>query len=337
MLDAVGADKAIVVGLSFSGWYVPLMAAEYPDRVMGIVVSGGISPLVPMPLDVTSELDSDEDWAKFNHHYWRRDYRGFLDFFFAQIFTEPHSTKQIEDATSWALEISPETLIDTIPTPSRFHDKAEDVYARVRCPALVIHGDSDGLIPYENGVTIAEAIGTPLLTVEGGGHSMPGREPVRYNLLFRDFIEFGRRAAPTAPPDPLDPGDGAAQEGAVPVVADRARPRPPRPRHRRRAARAAAPTCEIDWLAQDPVTAVLERAGEGPSGRRGSWPTSRPTSSRKSGEHDLHCFQALRRMDEILVANFMVFHDLRHRASATTSSSATRPGTSTTSCTRTPS
>ncbi|HEX3388534.1 MAG TPA: hypothetical protein VHT94_05805 [Streptosporangiaceae bacterium] len=26
--------------------------------------------------------------------------------------------------------------------------------------------------------------------------------------------------------------------------------------------------------------------------------------------HDLHCFQAIRRMDEILLANFMLFHDL---------------------------
>jgi Glycosyltransferase family 28 C-terminal domain len=30
----------------------------------------------------------------------------------------------------------------------------------------------------------------------------------------------------------------------------------------------------------------------------------------ESAEHDLHCFQAWRRMDEILVANFMVFHDV---------------------------
>jgi AcrR family transcriptional regulator len=30
----------------------------------------------------------------------------------------------------------------------------------------------------------------------------------------------------------------------------------------------------------------------------------------ESAEHDLHCFQAIRRMDEILLANFMVFHDL---------------------------
>ena len=30
----------------------------------------------------------------------------------------------------------------------------------------------------------------------------------------------------------------------------------------------------------------------------------------ESAEHDLHCFQAIRRMDEILVANFMVFAEL---------------------------
>jgi predicted glycosyltransferase len=30
----------------------------------------------------------------------------------------------------------------------------------------------------------------------------------------------------------------------------------------------------------------------------------------ESAEHDLHCFQAIRRMDEILLANFMVFDDL---------------------------
>ncbi len=30
----------------------------------------------------------------------------------------------------------------------------------------------------------------------------------------------------------------------------------------------------------------------------------------ESAEHDLHAFQALRRMDEILVANYMLFHDV---------------------------
>jgi predicted glycosyltransferase len=74
--------------------------------------------------------------------------------------------------------------------------------------------------------------------------------------------------------------------------------------------RALRPDLEIDWLAQDPVTRVLEARGE----------TIHPASAwlagesahfeSEAGEHDLHAFYAWRNMDEILLANFMVFHDL---------------------------
>ena len=71
------------------------------------------------------------------------------------------------------------------------------------------------------------------------------------------------------------------------------------------------PELQIDWLAQHPVTTVLAARGERiHPGQRASWPASRRTSSREAAEHELHVFQALRRMDEILVANFMVFHDV---------------------------
>ena len=58
------------------------------------------------------------------------------------------------------------------------------------------------------------------------------------------------------------------------------------------------------------MTAALDAAGERihPASRELS-NESRHIES-ESAEHDLHCFQAWRRMDEILVANFMVFHDL---------------------------
>ena len=67
---------------------------------------------------------------------------------------------------------------------------------------------------------------------------------------------------------------------------------------------------EIDWLAQNPVTRVLEAEGERvhPASR---WLANESGHfESESAEHDLHCFQAWRRMDEILVANYMVFHDL---------------------------
>ena len=70
------------------------------------------------------------------------------------------------------------------------------------------------------------------------------------------------------------------------------------------------PDLEIDWLAQHPVTNVLEARGERIHPAAAAWPTSPATSTSECGEHDLHCFQAWRKMDEILVANFMVFHDV---------------------------
>jgi predicted glycosyltransferase len=70
------------------------------------------------------------------------------------------------------------------------------------------------------------------------------------------------------------------------------------------------PGLEIEWLSQSPVTDFLESAGERihPAS---AWLSSESGHiESESGEHDLHAFQAIRRMDEILVANFMVFDDL---------------------------
>jgi predicted glycosyltransferase len=74
--------------------------------------------------------------------------------------------------------------------------------------------------------------------------------------------------------------------------------------------RALRPDLEIHWLAQDPVTRVLEARGETihPASRQLSAESAHVES--EAGEHDLHVFQAWRNMDEILLANFMVLHDV---------------------------
>jgi predicted glycosyltransferase len=75
------------------------------------------------------------------------------------------------------------------------------------------------------------------------------------------------------------------------------------------ALRALHPDLEIDWLAQHPVTAVLEAHGERIHPLSAELASESAHITAESSEHDLNAFQAIRRMDEILVANFMVFHD----------------------------
>ena len=71
----------------------------------------------------------------YNRHYWREDYRGFLEFFFAQMFNEPHSTKQIEDCVRWALETDPETLADTMSALSLCRLRVVRGHGAPRCSA----------------------------------------------------------------------------------------------------------------------------------------------------------------------------------------------------------
>jgi predicted glycosyltransferase len=70
------------------------------------------------------------------------------------------------------------------------------------------------------------------------------------------------------------------------------------------------PDIEITWLAEHPVTAVLENHGERIHPASGALATESAHIESEGGEHDLNAFAAIRRMDEIMVNNFMVFSEL---------------------------
>jgi pimeloyl-ACP methyl ester carboxylesterase len=119
VLDATGIERAVLVGFSFGAHLAALLAAHHPGRVVSAML---IAPAAPFGLGTGVQAQraflepsvNDDGWSKYNRDYWRRDYRGFTDFFFREALNEPHSTKQIEDCVAWASETSAETLIDTI-------------------------------------------------------------------------------------------------------------------------------------------------------------------------------------------------------------------------------
>ena len=202
VLDATGTDRATLVGVSCAAVWGTILAADHPERVAGIVYIApavGLAPGHPerQVYAFDEEYETDEGWAKYNSHFWSRSYREFLEFFFAQSFSEPHSTKPTEDAVGWALDTDPQTLADTSRAISLCRlERFRDTCARVRCPALVIHGDGDLIRPHAQGAALAEATGGTLVTLEGAGHLPQARDPVKVNLLLREFVESlpsGRR------------------------------------------------------------------------------------------------------------------------------------------------
>ena len=74
--------------------------------------------------------------------------------------------------------------------------------------------------------------------------------------------------------------------------------------------RRRVPGLEVQWLAQPPVTTLLEACGETIHPASADLAPEAAGVDAEAGEHELHAFQMLRRLDEIFCANFMVFHDL---------------------------
>ena len=195
VLDATGTREAVLVGLSRGGRWAVELAASRPERVLGAVLIDPALPfMAPLPREQNNsfdeELDRSDGWAKFNRHYWMRQYQDFLEFFASQAFSESHSTKQIEDMVGWGLETSPETLILTqLGAQPASREEMEAILRRIRCPVLVVHGTDDRVRPHAAGVAVAELAGGTLVTIEGGGHCPQARHPVKVNLLIREFVE----------------------------------------------------------------------------------------------------------------------------------------------------
>ena len=213
VLDASGTDRAVVAGLSMGGAYALMLAADHADRVRGALFIGAALPLAnrdPSRDEVPFEVDTgrDDGWARYNAFSWRRDWPGFIEFFFSEVFSESHSTKQIEDALDWGLATDAETMVTAERAPYVTTDAdgkrltgREATLAlarRVRCPALVVHGTDDHIIPYGVGQQLAAALGCRLVTMEGSGHNVLSREPVKVNLLIRAFMEEAASRSPSS-------------------------------------------------------------------------------------------------------------------------------------------
>ena len=146
VMDATAAGEAIVVGLSFGGFVACVLAAHHPERVKAAILAGTagvIGPTQPHMTPSTSSRERDrfEGWDKYNRAYWLKNYPDFAEHFVRNIFTEPHSTRQIEDGIAWANETDGPALVKTVearaimPLVRRLRgDVSQDPLPRARDP-----------------------------------------------------------------------------------------------------------------------------------------------------------------------------------------------------------
>jgi pimeloyl-ACP methyl ester carboxylesterase/predicted glycosyltransferase len=316
VLDALDVERAVLVGICVSAWHALVCAVLHPDRVQGVFAiapwARDTTPSVPHRTDAVEHFDDDREdndgWAKENRHYWLRDWPGWADFFFHEICPEPHSTKVIEDMIGYACESNAvvQLALEDAEIYAATPAEGEATLGQVRCPVVVVHGTEDRCQPYARGQRVAQLTGGRLVTLEGSGHLPQGREPVQINLLLQEFIQqvagdrrprrwtraMDRRPRVLYLSSPIGLGHARRDLAIVRELRER------------------RPDVVVDWLTQDPVVAFLESHGERVHPASSYLASESRHIESLAGEHDLHAFQAVRQMDEVLVSNFMVFNEL---------------------------
>jgi pimeloyl-ACP methyl ester carboxylesterase/predicted glycosyltransferase len=337
VMDATATQRAAMVSLSRGAQFLLELARLAPERVAGAAFIGPMFPYTPSQWSVLlnprlspvlqRHVHVYRWWGHMSAAHWWQDYPVFAEWFMSRCFPERHSSKAIEDGVGWALDTDPQTLIATALGEWQRDRRTLRGLARnlqsLACPVLVVHGSRDKITPLRDGRALTRLTGGRIEVVKASGHLPHARKPVQVNLALRDFCEqaFGRPPTPRDPtvhgpdPEPRTPRDPTVHRPdgrpralfvSSPIGLGHAQRDVAIARELRR----VHPDLQIDWLAQDPVTRVLEAEGERihPASRHLA-NESRHIES-ESAEHDLHCFHALRRMDEILAANFMLFHDV---------------------------
>lgn len=160
-LDALGLEKAIVVGHSMGGGIALDFALNYPDRLAGLILVGSGARLRVAPAILTGILS---------------DFEATVDLVCDYAFG-PSATEQLKRlGRQRLLETPPEVLHGDYSACDAF-----DVMERlgeVRCPTLVIGGTADKLTPPKYAVYLRDHIpGAELVLVDAAGHMVMLEKP----------------------------------------------------------------------------------------------------------------------------------------------------------------
>jgi 3-oxoadipate enol-lactonase len=167
LLDALGIERADVFGVSMGGMIAQEMAVNRPDRInkliLGATSPGGDSQVLAPP-EVQAFLEPRLDLTLYEALWWGAPAG------FPQEFIDAHP--EIVERKVQANMAYPSNLEAYRAQLDAY--RAFDIGDRISeicAPTLVIAGDSDILIPPENGRILAEKIpGAEFCEIEGAGH-----------------------------------------------------------------------------------------------------------------------------------------------------------------------
>jgi pimeloyl-ACP methyl ester carboxylesterase len=197
LLTALDLTDVTLVGFSMGGGEVVRYLSRHgAARVRSAVLAAAVPPYLYKSADNPDGGLDDATIEQFQQGV-RTDRLAFLDGFTKDFFTPGGNSLLKGPAVSeaqrqYALQIaafaSPKGTLDCITAFGRTDFRAD--VAAITVPTLVIHGDSDAIVPLEvSGKRSHEAIaGSELVVVEGGPHGVNATHPEQFNRALLDFL-----------------------------------------------------------------------------------------------------------------------------------------------------
>lgn len=192
VIDDLELDDVTLVGFSMGGGEVArYVGSQGEDKLHSVVFAAAIPPAL-LKSDDNSDGPLEEDAAAGMRQDLEKDRDAFFDQFTKDFFSADGELKVSEDERQAALEVCKKSdeeaalqCMDAWGTDFR-----ADI-DKITVPTLVIHGDSDGIVPLEgSGQRTHDTVeGSELVVIEDGPHGINASHAEQFNSALLAFLE----------------------------------------------------------------------------------------------------------------------------------------------------
>lgn len=192
IITGLDLQGAVVVGFSMGGGEVARLVGRFgEDLLAGTVFAASVTPCLYSSADNPTGPQTDEAITEMQDGLrGGRDafFDGFTTTFFSAGDELKVSESQRRSAIDLCLQSDQQAALECIDAFSRT-DFRNDL-SRVTVPTLVIHGDADGIVPFDaSGALTHRAVeGSTLHVVAGGPHGINVSHPDEFNEVLLGFL-----------------------------------------------------------------------------------------------------------------------------------------------------
>lgn len=186
LLDRLKIERAHLLGASFGGFVALEFALKFPERLDKLILActsfGGANHVAPSA-EILAAFASTQNMN--DSERIRR--------YFIPAFTPDFAARQPDEVEQFCRlrerNFVPEsTYLSQLFSATKFD--AESRVAEIKAATLVLSGDADSVVPFENSINLAKAIpNAQLKIIENGSHLFFVEQAAEFNETVRKFLE----------------------------------------------------------------------------------------------------------------------------------------------------